>query len=83
MDKIKINKMVKYMLKELVNQIKKGIYDSIEQLGYNDPNVVSNASMIVLEIPKDKEHGDYATNIAMRLSKVARKKPIEISNEII
>lgn len=83
MDKIKINKMVKYMLKELVNQIKKGIYDSIEQLGYNDPNVVSNASMIVLEIPKDKEHGDYATNIAMRLSKVARKKPIEIANEII
>lgn len=83
MVKIKINKMVKYMLKELVDQIKKGIYNSIVKLGYNDPSIVSDASMIVLEIPKDKEHGDYATNIAMRLSKIAKKKPYDIANELI
>lgn len=83
MVKIKINKMVKYMLKELVDQIKKGIYNSIVKLGYNDPSIISDASMIVLEIPKDKEHGDYATNIAMRLSKIAKKKPYDIANELI
>ena len=32
---------------------------------------------IVIELPKDKAHGDYATNVAMRLSRVLRKNPKE------
>lgn len=71
------------MLKELVNQIKTGIYEAIVSLGYKDEAILPNAEVIVLEIPKDKEHGDYATNIAMRLAKVAKKRPIDIANEII
>lgn len=71
------------MLKELVNQIKTGIYEAIVSLGYKDETILSNAEVIVLEIPKDKEHGDYATNIAMRLAKVAKKRPIDIANEIV
>lgn len=71
------------MLKELVNQIKTGIYGAIVSLGYNDETILPNADIIVLEIPKDKEHGDYATNIAMRLAKVAKKRPIDIASEII
>lgn len=71
------------MLKELVNQIKVGIFEAIQKLGYNDENITPSAEVIVLEVPKDKEHGDYATNIAMRLAKVARKKPTDIANEII
>lgn len=71
------------MLKELVNQIKTGIYEAIVSLGYKDETILPNAEVIVLEIPKDKEHGDYATNIAMRLAKVAKKRPIDIASEII
>lgn len=71
------------MLKQLVNQIKTGIYEAIVSLGYKDETILPSAEVIVLEIPKDKEHGDYATNIAMRLAKVAKKRPIDIANEII
>nr|WP_255639699.1 arginine--tRNA ligase [Aquibacillus saliphilus] len=38
---------------------------------------------IILELPKDKAHGDYATNIAMKLAKIAKKPPRKIAEEII
>lgn len=38
---------------------------------------------IVIEIPKDTSHGDYATNTAMRLTKQLRRNPREVANEII
>ncbi|WP_059104172.1 arginine--tRNA ligase [Shouchella shacheensis] len=38
---------------------------------------------IILEKPKEKAHGDYATNTAMRLAKVARKAPRQIAGELI
>lgn len=28
---------------------------------------------ILLEVPKEKSHGDYSTNIAMQLARVAKK----------
>ncbi|GAA3318579.1 hypothetical protein GCM10020331_021950 [Ectobacillus funiculus] len=30
---------------------------------------------VILETPKDKTHGDYSTNMAMQLARVAKKKP--------
>ncbi|KGP74173.1 arginine--tRNA ligase [Pontibacillus yanchengensis] len=38
---------------------------------------------VVLEQPKDKNHGDYATNMAMQLAKVARKAPRQIAEDIV
>jgi arginyl-tRNA synthetase len=38
---------------------------------------------IVIEHPKNKEHGDYSTNVAMQLTKVLRKNPREIAGSII
>ncbi len=38
---------------------------------------------IVIEHPKNKEHGDYSTNVAMQLTKVLRKNPREIAATII
>ncbi|QDP41690.1 arginine--tRNA ligase [Radiobacillus deserti] len=37
---------------------------------------------IVLEQPKEKSHGDYATNIAMQLARIAKKAPRQIAEEI-
>lgn len=37
----------------------------------------------VLEMPKEKTHGDYATNIAMQLTKMARKPPRQIAEAIV
>ncbi|MDL4839093.1 arginine--tRNA ligase [Aquibacillus rhizosphaerae] len=60
-------------LKEEINQaVLKAELATQEQL----PN-------IILEQPKDKAHGDYATNIAMQLAKIAKKAPRQIAEEII
>lgn len=37
---------------------------------------------IVLEQPKEKAHGDYATNIAMQLARIAKKAPRQIAEDI-
>src|SRR5690625_2055454 len=38
---------------------------------------------IALEKPKDKQHGDFASNIAMQLARVAKKAPRQIAEEIV
>ena len=38
---------------------------------------------INLEKPKDKQHGDFATNIAMQLARIAKKAPRQIAEEIV
>ncbi|WP_088012569.1 arginine--tRNA ligase [Gottfriedia acidiceleris] len=38
---------------------------------------------VVLETPKDKAHGDFSTNMAMQLARVAKKAPRMIAEELI
>ncbi|EOR24132.1 arginyl-tRNA ligase [Niallia nealsonii AAU1] len=38
---------------------------------------------VILELPKDKAHGDYSTNMAMQLTRVAKKAPRIIAEAII
>ena len=38
---------------------------------------------VVLEQPKDKAHGDYATNMAMQLARIAKKNPRQIATELV
>ncbi|MDP4162024.1 MAG: arginine--tRNA ligase [Bacillota bacterium] len=38
---------------------------------------------VILEIPKDKTHGDYSTNMAMQLARVAKKAPRAIAEALI
>ncbi|WP_150275776.1 arginine--tRNA ligase [Paenibacillus tepidiphilus] len=38
---------------------------------------------ITLEVPKDKSHGDLATNAAMQLTKLAKRNPRQIAEAII
>ena len=42
-----------------------------------------NLEQIVIEIPKDKAHGDYSSNIAMQLTKILKRNPREIATQII
>src|SRR6188472_4157631 len=37
---------------------------------------------VVLERPNNPEHGDYATNAALRATPVKRKPPMEIAEEL-
>ena len=38
--------------------------------------------LVMVEIPKENSNGDYSTNIAMRLTKILRRRPQEIASEI-
>lgn len=42
-----------------------------------------NPNEIIIEIPREKTFGDYATNIAMRLAKDLRNKPLVIAQELV
>ncbi len=37
---------------------------------------------ITIEVPKNKDNGDYSTNIAMKLAGTLHRAPVEIANEI-
>src|SRR6266545_1134501 len=39
-------------------------------------------SEVVIERPKNREHGDYATNVALRLAKDAGRPPRELAEAI-
>jgi len=60
------------MIKEEIKKIiQKTIKDSAQ-----------NASDFSVEIPDDKKHGDYSTNVALVLSKKIGKNPRELAEEI-
>lgn len=46
---------------------------------YNLENI---DSLVMVEIPKLKDHGDFSSNIALRLSKVLKNSPINIANSL-
>ena len=60
--------------------LKKVLQKAIIDLGYVEDY---NLEQIVIEIPKDKAHGDYSSNIAMELTKVLRSNPREIAQGIV
>jgi arginyl-tRNA synthetase len=35
-----------------------------------------------IDRPKNPEHGDFSTNVALQLSKLLKRKPVELANEI-
>jgi len=47
---------------------------------FNDP---ADESQVVVERARDPAHGDFASNIAMRLAKAARKNPRELAQAIV
>lgn len=67
-------------VKQVQTAIKEAFAKAIQQAGIKED---ITAEDIHLETPKQKENGDYATNMAMQLTKVARKAPRMIAEDII
>lgn len=67
-----VNK-IEISLKEVFRQ-------AIIDLGYVDDY---DLDKIVIEIPKDKNHGDYSTNLAMQLTRILHTNPKNIAQEIV
>ena len=66
---------------EQINQlVTTVIEDAIEATGLVSRDQIP---AITLEVPKDKAHGDLATNAAMQLTRIAKRNPREIAEAII
>lgn len=60
-------------------EINKEIAESLERLKAKGALDFNSIPEFVLEVPRDKTHGDFATNIAMLITKEAKKNPREIA----
>jgi arginyl-tRNA synthetase len=67
-------------LEQINQRVKTAITEAITAAGLVTPEEIP---AITLEVPKDKSHGDLATNAAMQLTKIARKNPRQIAEEIL
>ena len=61
--------------------IKKELQEIIKA-SLDSNNIDFEESKIVIETPKEESHGDYSTNIAMMLTKILKKNPMDIANQI-
>ncbi|MEK3973810.1 MULTISPECIES: arginine--tRNA ligase [unclassified Psychrobacillus] len=67
-----------------VEKVQQSIKEAIQQAILKAELVTEEQLPSVhLETPKDKANGDYATNIAMQLTKIAKKNPRQIAEAII
>ncbi|MCA0991183.1 arginine--tRNA ligase [Pseudalkalibacillus hwajinpoensis] len=66
-----------------VEQKKEQLKEEIKQAVIK-ANLASESEMpeVILESPKDKAHGDYATNMAMQLARIAKKAPRAIAEDL-
>ena len=61
---------------------KDNLINEIENIISNVYNITPENKMVMLEVPKNTDNGDYSTNIAMRLAKPLNKKPVDIASEL-
>ena len=68
----------------IVDQIKEKLKEEIKQ-SVIKAGLAAEEQIpeVILELPKDKAHGDYSTNMAMQLARVAKKAPRMIAEAII
>ena len=62
--------------------IEEKLVQAITRIVKEKYDITPENGMIMVEIPKDNSNGDYSTNIAMRLTKILRRRPQEIAQEI-
>ncbi|MGM0860379.1 MAG: arginine--tRNA ligase [Bacillota bacterium] len=65
---------------QMKDVLKEEIKAAVLKEGLAEENQIPN---VILETPKDKTHGDYSTNMAMQLARIAKKAPRQIAEDIV
>lgn len=68
------------IVEQVQERLKAEIKESVLKAGLATEEQIPD---VVLETPKDKANGDYSTNMAMQLARVAKKAPRMIAEEIV
>ena len=66
-------------MKDIVTCLKEIIVNALKKVFDLDIKIEE----VVIESPKEKTHGDYSTNIAMRLAKALHNSPVNIANKLL
>ena len=66
----------------IIEKVKKTLIQEIEA-SIKKANLAEDIPEIKVEIPKDTKNGDYSTNIAMVLTKIAKRNPRDIAQAIV
>ncbi len=66
----------------IIDQVKDTLVQEIKN-SIQQAQIVDTIPDIKIEIPKDSKNGDYSTNIAMVLTKLAKRNPREIAQLIV
>lgn len=66
----------------IIEQVKQTLVEEIEA-SIKKAELADDIPEIKIEIPKDVKNGDYSTNIAMVLTKIAKRNPREIAQAIV
>lgn len=67
-------------LEQMNQKVKQAIIEAITAAGLATEEEIPAMAM---EIPKEKAHGDLATNAAMQLTRIAKKNPRQIAEAIV
>ncbi|MEC0733392.1 arginine--tRNA ligase [Bacillus spizizenii] len=65
---------------QMKDVLKEEIKSAVLKAGLAEESQIPN---VVLETPRDKTHGDYSTNMAMQLARIAKKAPRQIAEELV
>ena len=74
---------MKNITEEIRQQIKGAVLGSVNKAIEAGELPQIEITDIAIEIPREKGHGDFSTNIAMQITKVAKKAPRQIAETII
>lgn len=74
---------MKNITEELRQQIKNAVLGSVKKAVEAGELPELEVNDVAIEIPREKGHGDFSTNIAMQLTKTAKKAPRLIAETII
>lgn len=72
-----------YIREKITKQIKTIIGDALNQTVESGALTIETMPDLFLEIPREKEHGEYSTNIAMQLPKQTKKAPRFIAETLV
>ncbi|MCS4486517.1 arginine--tRNA ligase [Staphylococcus americanisciuri] len=66
----------------IIDQVKQTLIEEIKK-SIKKAELTDNVPNIKIEIPKDAQNGDYSSNIAMVLTKIAKRNPRDIAQLIV
>ncbi|PLX67477.1 MAG: arginine--tRNA ligase [Denitrovibrio sp.] len=66
-----------------MKQILQSLLDTAVNDMIKDAGLSNDLPEYTIETPNNPEHGDFATNVAMKSAGIFRKKPIDIANDIV